>query len=80
MDCMLLSPYRSKRNHYADNTTYDSTSPAANRGGCLARLYDDVFPIEHEDSLMAPEEGLHKASRFLQKIIIHEKPMQAWWA
>jgi hypothetical protein len=38
MDCMLLSHYRSKRNHCADNTTYGSTSPAANRGGGLVRL------------------------------------------
>jgi sugar phosphate isomerase/epimerase len=41
--------------------------------------YEDVLSIEHEDSLMAPEEGLHKAARFLQKIIICEKPTNAWW-
>lgn len=32
--------------------------------------YDDILSIEHEDSLMAPEEGLLKAAKFLQNIVI----------
>lgn len=41
--------------------------------------YDDVLSIEHEDSLLSPEEGLTKAARFLQEIVIQEKPAAAWW-
>lgn len=41
--------------------------------------YDDALSIEHEDSLLSPEEGLTKAARFLQEIIIKEKPAAAWW-
>jgi len=41
--------------------------------------YDGVLSIEHEDSLMAPEEGLEKAVRFLQQLIIREKPAAPWW-
>jgi len=41
--------------------------------------YDGVLSIEHEDSLMDPEEGLEKAVRFLQQIIIREKPPTPWW-
>lgn len=41
--------------------------------------YDDVLSIEHEDSLMSPEEGLRKAAEFLQDVVIHEKPGSAWW-
>lgn len=41
--------------------------------------YDDILSIEHEDSLMAPEEGLCKAARFLHQVIIREKPTSAWW-
>jgi sugar phosphate isomerase/epimerase len=42
--------------------------------------YDHVLSIEHEDSLMAPEEGLRKAAQFLHEIVIREKPAAAWWA
>lgn len=42
--------------------------------------YDYVLSIEHEDSLMAPEEGLKKAVRFLQEIVIEQKPGVAYWA
>ena len=42
--------------------------------------YDDILSIEHEDSLMAPEEGLTKASRFLQDIVIEHKPGDMFWA
>jgi sugar phosphate isomerase/epimerase len=41
--------------------------------------YDSVLSIEHEDSLMSPQEGLTKAAAFLAQAIIGEKPMAAWW-
>ena len=41
--------------------------------------YDDVLSIEHEDSLMSPEEGLSRAAQFLNEIVIKEKPSAAWW-
>jgi len=41
--------------------------------------YDNVLSIEHEDSLMSPEEGLTKAAQFLQGVVIQEKPTAAWW-
>jgi sugar phosphate isomerase/epimerase len=41
--------------------------------------YDDVLSIEHEDSLLSPEEGLTKAIRFLEALIIREKPSAPWW-
>jgi sugar phosphate isomerase/epimerase len=41
--------------------------------------YDYVVSIEHEDSLLSPEEGLTKAANFLNGIVIHEKPGAAWW-
>ena len=42
--------------------------------------YDNVLSIEHEDSLLAPEEGLRKAAQFLSEIVIKEQPTTAWWA
>ncbi len=42
--------------------------------------YDYVLSIEHEDSLMSSEEGLAKAARFLQNLVIREKPGVAYWA
>ena len=43
--------------------------------------YDRVLSIEHEDSLMTREEGLEKACRFLQRIMIKEpKPGSISWA
>ena len=43
--------------------------------------YDHVVSIEHEDSLMAPEEGLEKAVSFLQGILIKAaKPTEMFWA
>jgi len=42
--------------------------------------YDYVLSIEHEDSLMSPEEGMTKAVNFLQNIVIRDKPGQAFWA
>ena len=41
--------------------------------------YDDVLSIEHEDSLLSPEEGLTRAAQFLNEIVIKEKPAAAWW-
>jgi sugar phosphate isomerase/epimerase len=41
--------------------------------------YDYVLSIEHEDSLMSPEEGLTKAANFLNQIVIREKTAAAWW-
>jgi len=42
--------------------------------------YDYVLSIEHEDCLMSPAEGLTKAVRFLQNLVIREKPGVAYWA
>ncbi len=41
--------------------------------------YDDVLSIEHEDSLLSPEEGLTKAAQFLNEVVLKEKPAAAWW-
>lgn len=41
--------------------------------------YDYVLSIEHEDSLMSPDEGLTKAAQFLNSLIIREQPAAAWW-
>ena len=42
--------------------------------------YDNVLSIEHEDSLLSPEEGLRKAAQLLNEIVIKERPTAAWWA
>jgi sugar phosphate isomerase/epimerase len=41
--------------------------------------YDYVLSIEHEDSILSPEEGLTKAIRFLDSIVIKEQAAAAWW-
>jgi sugar phosphate isomerase/epimerase len=41
--------------------------------------YDYVMSIEHEDSLLSPEEGLTKAANFLNGIVIRDQPGAAWW-
>ena len=41
--------------------------------------YDNVLSIEHEDSLLSPEEGLTKAVQFLNEIVIKEQPAAPWW-
>ena len=41
--------------------------------------YDYVLSIEHEDSLMSPDEGLTKAADFLNEIMIRDAPVAAWW-
>ncbi|HLG98039.1 MAG TPA: sugar phosphate isomerase/epimerase [Bryobacteraceae bacterium] len=41
--------------------------------------YDYALSIEHEDSLMSPDEGLSKAAAFLNQIVIKEQPTAPWW-
>ena len=41
--------------------------------------YDDVLSIEHEDSLLSPEEGLARAGAFPNHIVPSQKPAAAWW-
>ncbi len=41
--------------------------------------YDYVLSIEHEDTLMSPEEGLTKAANFLNDIVIRDQPSAPWW-
>jgi len=41
--------------------------------------YDHVLSIEHEDSLMSPEEGLGKAAALLNQLVIRDKAEAAWW-
>ena len=49
----------------------------------IARLreigYDGVLSIEHEDSILSPEEGLTKAAAFLNAIVMKQQPAAAWW-
>jgi len=42
--------------------------------------YDGALSIEHEDSLMSNREGLEKAVKFLQGLVIKEQPGVAYWA
>lgn len=42
--------------------------------------YDGALSIEHEDSLMTPREGLEKAIRFLQSIVLTEPKGKVTWA
>jgi sugar phosphate isomerase/epimerase len=42
--------------------------------------YDGALSIEHEDSLMAPREGLEKAIRFLQGLVLTEPKGDVTWA
>ena len=44
-----------------------------------AQGYDGVLSIEHEDTLMSPDEGLTKAAAFLNQIMIKEGTTAAWW-
>ena len=41
--------------------------------------YDYVLSIEHEDTLMSPDEGLTKAAALLNEIIIRDQPAAPWW-
>lgn len=42
--------------------------------------YDYVLSIEHEDSLMSPQEGFRKAFAALKEAVIAEKAGTMWWA
>ena len=42
--------------------------------------YDHALSIEHEDSLMTAREGLEKAIRFLQSIVLNEPKGDVTWA
>ena len=41
--------------------------------------YDYVLSIEHEDSLLSPEEGLTKAAELLNGLVMRQQPAAAWW-
>lgn len=41
--------------------------------------YDYALSIEHEDSLLSPEEGLSCAAAFLNGMVPREKAGAAWW-
>lgn len=42
--------------------------------------YDHAVSIEHEDSLMTPQEGLEKAVKFMKEVIIKESNTgDMWW-
>ncbi|HVV44680.1 MAG TPA: sugar phosphate isomerase/epimerase, partial [Bryobacteraceae bacterium] len=41
--------------------------------------YDGVLSIEHEDSLLSSEEGLTKAVRFLDSLVIRDRAASPWW-
>ena len=42
--------------------------------------YDGPISIEHEDGLMSGEEGLSKAIKFLQDVLMYEDPGVMYWA
>lgn len=42
--------------------------------------YDYVISIEHEDSLMTPNEGLVKGISFLKEVMMFEDKGEIWWA
>jgi sugar phosphate isomerase/epimerase len=42
--------------------------------------YDGALSVEHEDSLMTSREGLEKAVRFLQGIVLAEPKGKVTWA
>ena len=42
--------------------------------------YDGPISIEHEDGLMSGEEGLSKAIKFLQDVMMYEDPGVMYWA
>jgi sugar phosphate isomerase/epimerase len=41
--------------------------------------YDGVLSIEHEDALMSRDEGLRSAVGMLSRVMMKEKPVEAWW-
>ena len=42
--------------------------------------YEGAVSIEHEDALMSVKEGLESAIKFLQNVMLYEKPADMWWA
>ncbi|GAB4169925.1 MAG: sugar phosphate isomerase/epimerase [Terrimicrobiaceae bacterium] len=42
--------------------------------------YDGTLSMEHEDSLMTPDEGLRKGVEFLRNIVIHQAKGKVTWA
>jgi sugar phosphate isomerase/epimerase len=42
--------------------------------------YDGALSIEHEDSLMTAQEGLEKAVKFLQDVVLHQPKGKVAWA
>lgn len=41
--------------------------------------YDFVLSIEHEDALASRDQGLRYAVNFLDRVLLDEPPVQAWW-
>jgi sugar phosphate isomerase/epimerase len=41
--------------------------------------YDHVVSIEHEDALASIDEGLRSAIETLQRVLLSEPPVEAWW-
>lgn len=41
--------------------------------------YDGVMSIEHEDALASVDEGLRSAVHLLQRVLLTEPPVDAWW-
>lgn len=41
--------------------------------------YDGVMSIEHEDALASVDEGLRSAVHLLQRVLLTEPPVVAWW-
>lgn len=41
--------------------------------------YDYVMSIEHEDALASIDEGLGSAINMLERVLLREPPVQAWW-
>lgn len=42
--------------------------------------YDGVLSIEHEDALASTTEGLDAAVNLLERVILREPPVEAWWS
>ena len=41
--------------------------------------YDHVVSIEHEDALASIDEGMSSAIDLLQRVLLSEPPVEAWW-
>ncbi len=41
--------------------------------------YDGVLSIEHEDALASVDEGLRSAIDMLRRVMLTERPVDAWW-